>query len=126
NDVFFHPGDLFWQRRCAPALVELRAATGVRVVEFVHDLFVFDNPDWFAGDLVRLSTSGLATLAPYVDRWVTNSAFVKGRLAHYLGAHGLPARPIGVLPMGWDSFDLGGGEADLEGDRAGVHGRGRA
>jgi len=118
NDVFFHPGDLFWQRRCAPALVELRAATGVRLVEFVHDLFVFDNPDWFAGDLVRWSTSGLATLAPHVDRWVTNSAFVKSGLAHYLGAHGLPARPIGVLPMGWDSFALDGGEAGLEGDRA--------
>jgi glycosyltransferase involved in cell wall biosynthesis len=118
NDVFFHPGDLFWQRRCAPALVELRAATGVRVVEFVHDLFVLDNPDWFARDLVQASTSSLSTLAPHVDRWVTNSAFVKGRLAHYLGAHGVPARPIGVLPMGWDSFELGGGEAGLEGDRA--------
>ncbi|MFZ5784089.1 MAG: glycosyltransferase family 4 protein [Pseudomonadota bacterium] len=121
HDVFFHPGDLFWQRRSAQSLVELRRATGVRLVELVHDLFVVDHPEWFAADLVRLSRSGLATVAPHVDRWVTNSAFVRDRLAAHLDGQGLPmppmgARPIGVLPMGWDSFD--GGSADPEGDRA--------
>jgi glycosyltransferase involved in cell wall biosynthesis len=109
GDVLFHPGDLFWQRRCAPALVGQRAVTGVRLVELVHDLFVFDRPEWFADDLVALSTSGLCTLAPHVDRWVANSMFVRDRLGSWLAGQGLPARPVGVLPMGWDSFDVGAG-----------------
>jgi glycosyltransferase involved in cell wall biosynthesis len=116
GDVLFHPGDLFWQRRCAPALVGLRASTGVRLVELVHDLFVFERPEWFADDLVRLSTAALRTLAPQVDRWVTNSAFVRGSLQHWLDGEGMPARPVGVLPMGWDGFDREDG-LDPAGDR---------
>jgi glycosyltransferase involved in cell wall biosynthesis len=113
RDVVFHPGDLFWQRRSAAALVALRAETGARLVELVHDLFVFENPQWFADDLVRLSTAGLSTVSPHVDRWVTNSVFVKGQLTRYLDASGLPERPIGVLPMGWDSFGRDGGSIGL-------------
>ena len=104
RDVLFHPGDLFWQRRAPAALVALRTETGVRLVELVHDLFVFDNPQWFADDLVRFCTAGLSTVAPHVDRWVTNSVFVRKRLRRYVKNSGLPVRPIGVLPMGWDSF----------------------
>lgn len=104
RDVLFHPGDLFWQRRAPAALVGLRTETGVRLVELVHDLFVFENPEWFDDDLVRLCTTGLSTVAPHVDRWVTNSGFVKERLCRHLEASDLPPRPVGVLPMGWDSF----------------------
>jgi glycosyltransferase involved in cell wall biosynthesis len=118
DDVFFHPGDLFWQARCVQVLLDLKRATGVRLVQMVHDLFIDERPDWFEPKFQRRFGGELRRLGPHVDRWVTNSAFVKSGLAHYLGAHGLPARPIGVLPMGWDSFALDGGEAGLEGDRA--------
>lgn len=113
RDAFFHPGDLFWQRQCAPALARLRERTGVRLVELVHDLFVFERPDWFAADLVRESVSGLSTVAPHVDRWVANSAHVRGQLARWLGKTDLGSRPIGILPMGWDSLSRAlNGEAD--------------
>ncbi len=104
-DVLFHPGDLFWQRRCAFDLVHLRATTGVRLVEFVHDLFALDHPEWADDQVIRLASTALATVSPHVDRWVTNSEFVKRQLANYLAGAGLPVRPTRALPMGWDSFD---------------------
>ncbi len=104
HDVLFNPGDLWWQKKYVSVLVRLQARTGVRVVQMIHDLFVIKRPDWFQPGFARLFTAEFEKLAPHVDRWVTNSRFVTGQLTHYLEGRALPARPIAVLPMGWDSF----------------------
>jgi glycosyltransferase involved in cell wall biosynthesis len=104
NDVFFNPGDLTWFRKGASSLATLRQQTGMRLVVMVYDLFVFDNPEWFKSDHVRVATGAHARIAPHVDRWVTDSQFVGDRLRRWLGEKSIAPRPIGVVPMGWDSF----------------------
>jgi len=74
-------------------------------VQMIHDLFVIDQPNWFAPRFASDFTSVFQRLAPGVDRWLTNSSYVKAELAAWLSARALPPRPIEVLPMGWDSFD---------------------
>jgi glycosyltransferase involved in cell wall biosynthesis len=113
DDVLFHPGDLFWQAQCVQALLDLKRRTGVRLVQMVHDLFIEEHPEWFEARFQVHFRGELRRLVPHVDRWVTNSIFVKGRLTRYLDACDLSARPIGVLPMGWDSFDRGTGSVSL-------------
>jgi len=104
HDVFFHPGDIFWQKRGAATLVELRERTGVRIVELVHDLFPHEHPDWFQAGLVQLFTRGLDQLAPHVDTWLTHSQFVRGQVERYLADRALTNRRVATIPMGWDSF----------------------
>jgi glycosyltransferase involved in cell wall biosynthesis len=104
EDTLFNPGDLWWQRHYAPFMLAIRARTGVRVVQMIHDLIPIERPDLCATRLARSFAAVLGMLAPGVDRWLTNSAFVRGQLATYLAGQSLPAPPIEVLPMGWDSF----------------------
>jgi glycosyltransferase involved in cell wall biosynthesis len=104
RDVLFNSGDLWWQRQYVSVLLGLQARTGVRVVQMIHDLFVIERPEWFQPGFARLFTGEFEKLAPHVDRWLTNSRFVTGQLTHYLERRSLPAPPIAVLPMGWDSF----------------------
>ncbi|MBM3651222.1 MAG: glycosyltransferase family 4 protein [Alphaproteobacteria bacterium] len=105
DDVIFHPGDLFWEKRGVDVLIALKARTGVRLVTMIHDLIVVERPDWCHPSAPRLFTGAIEKLAPHVDRWMTNSAFVTGRLTKYLEERGLSVGPTAQLPMGWDSFD---------------------
>lgn len=104
RDVLFNIGDLWWQKKYVKALIHLKARTGVRIVQMIHDLFVIERPEWFQPGFARLFTEEFETLAPHVDRWLTNSHFVTGQLIRYLRGKSLPTQPITVLPMGWDSF----------------------
>lgn len=104
RDVLFNPGDLWWQKNYVSVLIGLKARTGVRLVQMIHDLFVIERPEWFQPGFARLFTGEFEKLAPHVDRWLTNSRFVTGQLTHYLEGRALPVRPIAELPMGWDSF----------------------
>jgi|FEC22Drversion2_1045045.scaffolds.fasta_scaffold01102_1 glycosyltransferase involved in cell wall biosynthesis len=104
RDVLFNPGDLWWQKDYVSVVLGLRARTGVRLVQMIHDLFVIERPEWFKADFARLFTSEFEKLSPHVDRWLTNSRFVTGQLRHYLEARSLTLPPIQILPMGWDSF----------------------
>jgi glycosyltransferase involved in cell wall biosynthesis len=104
RDVLFNSGDLWWQRKYVSVLLGLQARTDVRIVQMIHDLFVIERPEWFQPGFARLFTGEFEKLAPHVDRWLTNSRFVTGRLTHYLERQSLPVPPIAVLPMGWDSF----------------------
>ncbi len=110
QDTFFNPGDLWWQNYYAPFVLRLKARTGVRVVQMIHDLFFIERPDWASPTFVRTFTSTFSEAAPGVDRWLTNSAFVKEQLGVYMESHSLPPRPVEVLPMGWDSFAASRGE----------------
>jgi len=111
-DTLFNSGDLWWQNHFAPFTFAFRRRTGVQVVQMIHDLFVLDRPDWFAPRFARTFTAVFNTLAPGVDRWLTNSDFVRDQLATYLAGRALPPRPIDVLPMGWDSFDVSRADDD--------------
>ena len=122
QDTLFNPGDLWWQRQFAPFTLDLKARTGVRVVQMIHDLFVFDRPDWFDPRFARDFTSVFQQLAPGVDRWLTNSSYVKGELTAWLAGRALPARPVEVLPMGWDSFEAPQGDQDATLQRYGIDG----
>jgi glycosyltransferase involved in cell wall biosynthesis len=114
NDTLFNPGDLWWQRQFASFTLDLKARTGVRVVQMIHDLFVLERPDWFDPRFARDFTSVFPRLAPGVDRWLTNSGYVRGEVAAWLDGRALPACPIEVLPMGWDSFEKpNGGESAI-------------
>ncbi len=104
QDMFFNPGDLWWQKQYAPFVLRLKARTGVKLVQMIHDLFFIERPDWFSPTFARIFPSSFRKLAPGVDRWLTNSAFVTGQLRTYLESHSLPPRPVEVLPLGWDSF----------------------
>ena len=110
QDVFFNPGDLWWQNHYAPFVLRLKARTGVKVVQMIHDLFFIERPDWFSPTFARTFPSTFGAVAPGVDRWLANSTFVKEQLATYLESHSLPPRPVEILPMGWDSFAVSRGE----------------
>ena len=115
QDMFFNPGDLWWQNHYAPFVLRLKARTGVKVVQMIHDLFFIERPDWFSPTFARTFPSTFGRAAPGVDRWLTNSTFVKEQLRTYMESHSLPPRPVEVLPMGWDSFAVSKGE-----DRSGA------
>ncbi len=125
QDMFFNPGDLWWQNHYAPFVLGLKARTGVKVVQMIHDLFFIERPDWFSPTFARTFTSAFAGVAPGVDRWLTNSTFVKEQLGAYMERHSLPARPVELLPMGWDSFAISSG-AERPGAAAALRGYGIA
>jgi glycosyltransferase involved in cell wall biosynthesis len=110
QDMFFNPGDLWWQNHYAPFLLGLKARTGVKVVQMIHDLFFVERPDWFSSTFASTFPSTFGGVAPGVDRWLTNSTFVKEQLRTYTESHSLPPRPVEILPMGWDSFAASKGE----------------
>lgn len=104
QDMFFNSGDLWWQNHYAPFVLGLKARTGVKVVQMIHDLFFIERPDWFSPTFARVFPSTFGKVAPGVDRWLANSTFVKEQLRTYMESHSLPSRPVEILPMGWDSF----------------------
>lgn len=110
QDTFFNPGDLWWQKHYAPFLLGLKARTGVKIVQMIHDLFFLERPDWASPTFKHTFVSTFGRVAPGVDRWLTNSTFVKEQLGTYMTGHSLPPRPVEVLPMGWDSFAVPRGE----------------
>lgn len=110
QDIFFNPGDLWWQNHYAPFVLGLKARTGVKVVQMIHDLFFIERPDWFSPTFARTFPSTFGGVVPGVDRWLTNSTFVKEQLQAYLESRSLPTRPVEILPMGWDSFAVSRGE----------------
>ena len=110
QDVFFNPGDLWWQNHYAPFVLRLKARTGVKVVQMIHDLFFMERPDWFSPTFARTFPVTFGKVAPCVDRWLTNSDFVRQQLGAYMESRSLPPRPVEVVPMGWDSFAVSRGE----------------
>ena len=105
KDTLFNPGDFWCHDGYVDALVGLKHRTGVRLVQFIHDLFVVEHPEWSHPRFGRLLVDGLVRLAPQVDGWLTNSQFVRDSVAGYLAARALPDASIAVLPMGWDVRD---------------------
>ena len=115
GDTLFNPGDLWWQRRYAERIGGLKERTGLRLVQMIHDLYLIERPEWTPAAEVRVFADQLAAIAPVVDRWLVTSQFMKDRIEDYIGGRSLPARPITVLPMGWDSLaDAAQGKARVE------------
>jgi glycosyltransferase involved in cell wall biosynthesis len=108
GDLLFSPGDLWWQKKYAARVGALKARTGVRIAQMIHDLYLIDRPEWTPSDAVRVFGDQLRGIAPVVDRWLVTSQFMTGRLERYLAERSLPARPIAILPMGWDSLAVPG------------------
>lgn len=105
-DVYFNPGDLWWQKGYAAALGRLRQRTGVRIVQMIHDLYVSQRPDWSPAGFSATFARQFHDIAPHVDVWLTSSKHVGRQLGDSLRSWGLPSLDIQVLPMGWDSFSL--------------------
>lgn len=111
RDVFFNPGDPWWERKQVTCLLDIRARTKVQLVLMIHDLFVIERPDWFEPRFAELFGAEFKRLAPSVDRWVTNSNFVTNQLRRHLAERSLEQKPMEALPMGWDSFPLHHGKS---------------
>lgn len=105
QDTLFNPGDLWWQKKYVATVAGLKARTGVRIVQMIHDLYLIERPEWTPADSVRIFAGQLHGIAPSVDCWLTSSQFVKQQVQRYLADRSVPEKPIAVLPMGWDSFD---------------------
>ena len=105
QDTLFNPGDLWWQKKYVATVAGLKARTGVRIVQMIHDLYLIERPEWTPAGAVRVFAEQLHGIAPSVDCWLTSSQFVKQQVQRYLAARSVPEPPIAVLPMGWDSFD---------------------
>ena len=105
QDTLFNPGDLWWQKKYVATVAGLKARTGVRIVQMIHDLYLIERPEWTPAGAVRVFAEQLHGIAPSVDCWLTSSQFVKQQVQRYLADRSVPEKPIAVLPMGWDSFD---------------------
>lgn len=105
HDALFNPGDLWWQKKYVATVAGLKARTGVRIVQMIHDLYLIERPEWTPADSVRVFAGQLHGIAPNVDCWLTSSQFVRQQLQRYLADRSVPEKPVAVLPMGWDSFD---------------------
>lgn len=105
NDALFNPGDLWWQKKYVATVAGLKARTGVRIVQMIHDLYLIERPEWTPAGAVRVFAEQLHGIAPSVDCWLTSSQFVRQQLQRYLADRSVAEKPIAVLPMGWDSFD---------------------
>ena len=105
HDTLFNPGDLWWQKKYVATVAGLKARTGVRIVQMIHDLYLIERPEWTPAGAVRVFAEQLHGIAPSVDCWLTSSQFVRQQVQRYLADRSVPEKPIAVLPMGWDSFD---------------------
>lgn len=105
HDTLFNPGDLWWQKKYVATVAGLKARTGVRIVQMIHDLYLIERPEWTPADSVRIFAGQLHGIAPSVDCWLTSSQFVRQQVQRYLADRSVPEKPVAVLPMGWDSFD---------------------
>lgn len=118
RDALFNPGDLWWQKKYVATVAGLKARTGVRIVQMIHDLYLIERPEWTPADAVRIFAGQLNGIAPSVDCWLTSSQFVRQQVQRYLADRAIPEKPITVLPMGWDSFEaLRDGGPDRRSDR---------
>jgi len=73
QDTLFNPGDLWWQKKYAASIGGLKARTGVRIVQMIHDLYLIERPEWTPADEVRVFADQLRGIAPVVDRWLVGS-----------------------------------------------------
>ena len=105
QDTLFNPGDLWWQKKYVATVAGLKARTGVRIVQMIHDLYLIERPEWTPAGAVRVFVEQLHGIAPSVDCWLTSSQFVRQQVQRYLADRSVSEKPIAVLPMGWDSFD---------------------
>lgn len=105
QDALFNPGDLWWQKKYVSTVAGLKARTGVRIVQMIHDLYLIERPEWTPAGAVRIFAEQLHGIAPSVDCWLTSSQFVRQQVQRYLADRSIAEKPIAVLPMGWDSFD---------------------
>jgi glycosyltransferase involved in cell wall biosynthesis len=105
QDTLFNPGDLWWQKKYVATVAGLKARTGVRIVQMIHDLYLIERPEWTPAGAVRVFAEQLHGIAPSVDCWLTSSQFVRQQVQRYLADRSVSEKPIAVLPMGWDSFD---------------------
>jgi glycosyltransferase involved in cell wall biosynthesis len=100
HDAIVGLGDFWCQNTHVEVLVGLKRRTGTALVHMIHDLFALDHPEWTHPYFGRLLSERLGELAPHVDRWLVNSAFVAQSLSRYLQARSMAA-PIDIVPMGW-------------------------
>ncbi|MFZ5784750.1 MAG: glycosyltransferase [Pseudomonadota bacterium] len=104
HDVYYNPGDLWWQPGYAAAISALKHRTGLRILQVVHDFHVEERHDWSPHGFSKVFARELRAVAPHVDHWLTASQAVKEELAWRLVNWGQPARPISQIPYGWDTF----------------------
>jgi glycosyltransferase involved in cell wall biosynthesis len=105
RDVLIGLGDFWCHRGHVDALIGLKERCGMRLVQMVHDLFPLDRPEWSHPLYGPEFVGQLNQLAPHVDRWLVNSAFVSVALRKYLESLGRGASPIDILAMGNASSD---------------------
>ena len=43
QDTLFNPGDLWWQKKYVATVAGLKARTGVRIVQMIHDLYLIER-----------------------------------------------------------------------------------
>jgi glycosyltransferase involved in cell wall biosynthesis len=103
SDVFVNMGDFWWYGRQSRVLAMLKAQHGFRVVQMVHDLFPLASMAWEPPLFRRKFARQFEGLAPLVDAWLVNSAYVGGELRRHLEQTGQPVPLIQVLTMGWET-----------------------
>lgn len=83
--------DLLWSPcNTGPVLARNQIVT-------IHDVSVFDHPEWYAPNFVRLYRNLLPTLARNCRRVVTVSAYSRDRICHHFG---LSPGTVEVIPNG--------------------------
>ncbi len=104
HDTLFNPGDLWWQKKYVATVAGLKARTGVRIVQMIHDLYLIERPEWTpAGPsgFCRAASRNRPERGLLADQLAVRQATGATPSRRPVG----PEKPIAVLPMGWDSFD---------------------
>jgi glycosyltransferase involved in cell wall biosynthesis len=106
HDIIINLGDFWSQRFLVDALIALKKSSGAPLVHMMHDLFPISRPKSIHPFFSQIWRDQFENLVPHVDRWMTNSEFVRQDLLGFLAQRHLESRPITVIPMGSDSFAL--------------------
>jgi len=101
GDTLVSLGDFWCHRGHVDALLRLKSRSGSTLIVMIHDLAAIAHPEWSHPYYGREFTSQFKRIAPEVDRWLTNSYYVKSQLEQFVSSTGLPLKPTDVLPMGW-------------------------
>lgn len=102
GDVFVNMGDFWWFPGQSQAIGRLKARHGFGVVQMIHDLFPLGTTAWEPASFRRKFVEQLGLLVPLVDRWLTNSTFVRDDLRRHLQQTGARADSVETIAMGWD------------------------
>ncbi|MCW5770960.1 MAG: glycosyltransferase family 4 protein [Rhodospirillaceae bacterium] len=101
GDVLVNLADFWTHRDQAAAFARIHAA-GCRLIQFIYDIIPETHPHVCHETSIEPFRQALAGIVANASGYCVSSRHVRGEFEAHLARVGAPARPIAMVPFGWE------------------------